>query len=370
MPNQSCYIITMHCPLNYGAILQTYALQTYIESLGVNVRVIDYRPDYIVDNQSYMYIGDDRFKRSAILRWVYRLSKAPSKYKRIKAFKLFSNNELHLTPTFHSFAEIKEANLIGDLFICGSDQIWNVVSGAYKDPSYFLGFVPDNVKKISYAASGNLSITDETKEITLPMINRIDCISMREESTIENIQPYINKAISHVCDPVFLLSPESWRMLYKQHSRLRLKDKYVLVYPMGSGADKAIQKASIIAKQLHLPLYLISASQRRDSRISKQFNVSPYEFLSLIDNAEFIVTNSFHGTSFSIIFKKQFWTTVAEGSNQRITSLLAKAGLQDRLLFGDCLPDYDSLIDYNNTLDDLGEFINLSQEFIHKSFYE
>lgn len=370
MTDQNCYIITMHCPLNYGAILQTYALQAYIESLGIKVSVIDYRPDYIVDNQSYMYVGDDRFKHLAILRWIYRLSKVPSKYKRIKAFKLFSNNELHLTSSFHTFSEIKEANLIGDFFICGSDQIWNILNGAYKDPSYFLGFVADNVKKISYAASGNLPIINETKDITIPMINRIDCISMREESTIETIQPYINKLISHVCDPVFLLSPESWRMLYKKHSRLRLKGKYILAYPMGNGADKAIQKASKIANHLHLPLYLISASQRWDSRISKQFNVNPYEFLSLIDNAEIIVTNSFHGTSFSILFKKQFWTTVAEGSNQRITSLLAKAGLQDRLLLGDCMPDYDSVIDYYNVLDDLQGFINHSKDFLHSSFYE
>lgn len=365
--SKTAFIITMHCPLNYGAILQTYALQTYIESLGIKVRVIDYRPEYIVDDQSYMYVGDVRFKRLAILRWAYRLSKAPSKFKRIKAFKLFSNNELHLTPTFHTFAEIKAANLIGDFFICGSDQIWNVVSGAYKDPSYFLGFVPDNIKKISYAASGNLPITNETKDITIPMINRIDCISMREESTIETIQPYVNKAISHVCDPVFLLSSESWRMLYKGHSRLRLKGKYVLAYPMGNGVDKVIQKAIRIANHLNLPVYLLSASQRRDSRITKQFNVNPYDFLSLIDNAEVIVTNSFHGTSFSIIFKKQFWTTVAEGSNQRITSLLAKAGLQDRLLIDDCLPDLDSVIDYNNKLNVLQGFIHQSKDFVHSS---
>lgn len=364
---KSAYIITMHCPLNYGAILQTYALQTYLQSLGVEAKIIDYRPHYIVYDQSLMYVGDECFKRFFLTRWAYRIVKAPTKYRRIKAFKIFAKNELRMSPTFHTYEEIRRANLDADFFFCGSDQIWNVVSGAHKDPSYFLGFVSHNKKKISYAASGNLPLSDEVVNVTFPMINKIDCISMREDSTIASIQPYIKKPIAHVCDPVFLLDSNEWRKLYKKYATFRPREKYILVYPIGNGVEATIEKAVQIATHLHLPLYKISASQRRDSRITKRFNANPYVFLALIDNAEMVVTNSFHGTSFSIIFEKQFWTCVAEGSNQRITSLLEKAGLQDHLLERNRLPDMTAYTDIKVAKYRLLPFIAQSKDFINHS---
>lgn len=364
---KSAYIITMHCPLNYGAILQTYALQTYLESLDIETKVIDYRPHYIIHNQSLMYVGNQRFKKSFFMRWAYRIVKAPTKYKRIKAFERFAKNELHLTSTYFTYNDIKSANLDAEVFICGSDQIWNVISGAHKDPAYFLGFVPDHRKKISYAASGNIPLTDEVKTTTIKMINRIDHISMRENSTITTIQPYVKNPITHVCDPVFLLRDNDWRTLYKKHSTFQPKEKYVLVYPMGNGIETTIKNAILLANQLHLPVYKISASQRKDTQISKRFNINPYDFLALLDNAEAVVTNSFHGISFSIIFKKQFWACVAEGSNQRISSLLNKAGIPDRLLIDDRTPDITSFIDYKLTNNSLKTYITQSKNFIQDS---
>ena len=367
---KSAYIITMHCPLNYGAILQTYALQTYLKSLGLKVGIIDYRPNYIVCDQSLMYVGGEQYKSNFFKRWGYRLMKAPSKLRRRKNFLNFAKKMLYLTPEYKTYEDIKKATLDADYFFCGSDQIWNVVSGAHKDPSYFLGFVPMHKKKISYAASGNLPLTDEVKNITFPMIENIDYISMRENSTIDFIQPFISKPITHVCDPVFLLDGEIWRSLYIKYSTFNPKEKYLLVYPMGNGADNTIFQARKVANQMKLPLYMISASKRKDSRIDKQLDVDPYTFLSLIDNAEFVITNSFHGTSFSIILKKEFWTCVAEGSNQRISSLLEKAGLSNRLLVGKNSPDFYHKIDFDSVNQSLRSYIIQSQNFIKKSIYE
>ncbi len=367
---KSTYIITMHCPLNYGAILQTYALQTYLESLEIKTRIIDYRPDYIVCDQSLMYVGAEQFRRNLFTRWAYRLIKAPFKFGRIRRFKKFAKNELHLTQEFKTYDELCSANLDADYFICGSDQIWNVVSGAYKDPSYFLGFVSDNEKKISYAASGNLPITDEVIRVTFPMINNIGHLSMREDSTIKFIQPFIDKPITHVCDPVFLLDRDSWRSLYKKNSHFQPKEKYILVYPMSKGAEATISTAYNLSKELGYPLYMISASNRSDSRISRQFNVDPYTFLSLIDNAEYVITNSFHGTSFSIILEKQFWTCVAEGSNQRIMSLLGAADIEDRLLTGQDEPIVNSVVDLKQAKLKLSRYIANSKEFLKSYIYE
>ena len=367
---KTAYIITMHCPLNYGAILQTYALQTYLESLKLKVEVIDYRPEYVVSDQSLMYVGGEPYNKNILTRWAYRFLKAPFKIVRRREFRQFAKNELHLTPEYRTYEEIQKANLDADFFFCGSDQIWNVVSGAHKDPAYFLAFAPEERRTISYAASGNLPITDEVKSITFPMINKIDCISMREDSTINSIQPFIGKHIAHVCDPVFLLRGDEWRRLYKKYSSLRAKKRYVLVYPMGNGGDVTINQGRKLANQVNLPLYEISASQKKDVRIDRRFNVNPYDFLALIDNAEYIVTNSFHGTSFSIIFEKQFWTCVAEGANQRITSLLVKTGVVDRLLIGESEPSIVKRIDFESVKQNIQAYIYQSKCFIKKSINE
>lgn len=365
---KTAYIITMHCPLNYGAILQTYALQKYLESLKLKVCVIDYRPNYIVYDQSLFYVGGSQYKKNILTRCAYRVMKAPSKIMRRISFANFANSELNLTKRFYTYEEICKAKLEADYFICGSDQIWNTVSGSYKDPAYFLDFVQEDDKKISYAASGNLPLTDEVKSITIPMINRIARISMREDSTIATVSPFVNKPIAHVCDPVFLLDPEDWRNLYKCHESFSPKERYILVYPMGNGGENTIENAYQIARQNKLPLYMVSASSRHDSRIDKQFNVSPYTFLSLIDKAEFVVTNSFHGTSFSIIFKKQFLTCVAEGSNQRIVSLLHAAGLDNHI----CANSNTKHGTYFSELSDkednrFSTFIEQSKHFIKQS---
>ena len=357
----------MHCPLNYGAILQTYALQTYLESKDILAKVINYRPAYIVDNQGLMYVGADRYKRNIFTRWVYRILKAPSKIHRRRMFSRFMDREIHITSEFKTFYDICKAGLEADYFICGSDQIWNVASGAYKDPSYFLEFISDNRKKISYAASGNLPLTDDVKSITFPMISRIGHISMREDITIASIQPFIDKQINHVCDPVFLLDDDVWRSLYTRNGAYVPKEKYVLVYPMGNGGEATIEKAYQFSKELCLPLYMISASARKDSRASKKFNVDPYTFLSLFDNAEYIITNSFHGTSFSIILEKQFWSSVAKGSNQRITSLLSSAGLENRLLNDDEIPISYNLIDLKLAKQRLSNYIQFSKDFLKSS---
>lgn len=357
----------MHCPLNYGAVLQTYALQTYIISLGADCNIIDYNPHYIVYDQSLMYVGDIRFKRNVLTRWLYRVIKYPVKSSRIRMFSSFKKSELNLTARFETYDEIKAANLQSDYFFCGSDQIWNTVSGAHKDPAYFLQFVADRSKRNSYAASGNLPLDNEdVKDITIPMINELNHISMREDVTIASIQPYVKKEITHVCDPVFLLDSSDWRTLYKKRSKFVKRERYILIYPMGSGVETVIQKGYELAQKEGLPLYCISASQRKDKHISKMLNVDPYTFLSLIDNADYVITNSFHGTSFSIIFEKKFWPCVAVGSNQRLASLLNIGGLQDLMIQeDDIINSSDSPIDFVRAKRNISDYVRISKSYIN-----
>ena len=363
-------IITMHCPLNYGAVLQTYALQTYLQSLNLKTYVIDYNPSYIVYDQSLMYVGDKRLKRNFITRWLYRLIKFPRKVKRIRNFSLFRKNELCLTDRCETYDEIVAKKFIFDFCFCGSDQIWNERNKSGEDPSYYLQFAKGKSILVSYAASGNISrpLKAKTKEKMVPMINDLDYISMREDITIENIQPYIKKPISYVCDPVFLLTTEQWMSLLKHDKIMTLKENYVLVYPMGNNPQHVIANAYRVAKHYQLPLYCISATQRRDSRVDKYFDVSPYDFLNLFFNASYIVTNSFHGTAFSIIMNKIFWSCEVEGTNQRISSLLNKIGLLGRSVSFDSNIDPNlTHIDYALVNQKLQFFIESSKGFIKNS---
>lgn len=356
----------MHWPLNYGAVLQAYAFQTYLESRGLAVNVIDYNPPYF-HGQDLMHVGDKKFRKNIITRWAYRIYKIPSKYGRKQKFKQFRNRELHLSERFDTYEEIKAANLEADVFFCGSDQIWNSSNSSCKDPAYFLEFVSDKRKRNSYAASGNmhLPLADDILNYSIPMINELNHISMREDSTIANIQPYVKKRITHVCDPVFLLSDRQWYELASHGKSFQKKQPFVLIYPMGGGVEAVIQKGYELAQHVGIPLYCITGSQRKDKRINKYFNTDPYTFLNLIINADYLVTNSFHGTAFGIIFRKNFWTLPAEGSNQRLVSILNICGLEDRQISTDIdiCKLYDT--DYNQAHQRLNEFVMSSKEYIN-----
>lgn len=362
----------MHCPLNYGAVLQTYAFQTYLESLGLTVIIIDYNPYYIVYDQDLMYVGDERFRKNIITKWAYRIYKMPSKHGRKQKFKQFRDRELHLSERYETYDELKTANLEADIFFCGSDQIWNSNNSSCKDPAYFLGFVDDKRKRNSYAASGNmhLPLADDILNYSIPMINELNHISMREDPTIANIQPYVKKKITHVCDPVFLLSDRQWYELAAHGKSFQKKQSFVLIYPMGGGVEAVIQKGYELAQRVGIPLYCITSSQRKDKRINKYFNIDPYTFLNLIINADYLITNSFHGTAFGIIFRKKFWALAAEGSNQRLTSILSICGLEDRQISIDTDIRKFCDIDYNQAHKKLNEFIMSSKEYINNTVCE
>ena len=370
MEKKTASIITMHCPLNYGAVLQTYALQNYLQSLGLKTSVIDYTPSYIVCDQSLMYVGDARLNKHFLTRWLYRLIKAPKKYKRIKAFFRFNKRELCLTNRCETYNDIIAQNFNFDYCFCGSDQIWNDRNKSGEDPSYYLQFAKGKSILISYAASGNISLPlkDGVLNKTIPMINDLDFISMREDVTIANIQSYIKKPIFHVCDPVFLLTKMQWTDLITRGRDLDVKGNFVLAYPMGANPAHVIDNAYIVAKRYCLPLYCVSATQRKDGRVDKYFDVSPYDFLYLMSKASYIITNSFHGTAFSIILNKPFWSCEVEGSNQRISSLLKKIGLLSRsVAFNELINPDTTNVDYLEANYKLQLFIDYSKDFIKSS---
>lgn len=356
-------IITMHCPLNYGAVLQTYALQTYIESLGHSVEIIDYRPEYIVYDQSLTYVGNEKFQRNFLTRLIYIICKIPSKTQRILKFHRFYKKRLNLTERIYkTFNDLVNFCPNADHYICGSDQIWSYNNGAYKDPAYFLGFSPKAKKRSSYAPSGNFPapLPSEMEKCIIAMINQLDNVSVREENTKILIQPLVNKEITEVLDPVFLHDKDFWTSV--NINRNKRSEKYVLIYLVGD-SDNIIRTVIPFAQKRRLPIYCITSSQREIHGISKKIIPSPDEFITLINDAEYVFTNSFHGTAFSIILEKQFWVYRTQIANSRIVSLLKKVDLLHRLVT-DNDSDLSSEIDFSKVRPHIEKWVETSKTYI------
>jgi len=358
-------IITCHTPQNYGAMLQAYGLQTYLESKNNKVEIINYAPNVYFEEQSLSYIGNSQAKSHLFTGMAYLLYKLPGRLKRRRIFNSFKNKYLHITKERYESIERLYLNPpLADQYICGSDQIWNTRGTRGFNPVFYLGFVKDPKKRNSYAASmsADFPLSARVQGDVLSHINSLDKISVRESIVLEALQPYISKQIIHVLDPVYLLNKTQWQHLADESKPI--KEKYILIYPMGENSS-TFSNAVKLSKATGLPIYCISASYKKQKEISKKIIPSVPEFLQLIKCAQYVLTDSFHGTSFSIIFQKTFWSCQISKNNHRITSLLESLGLQERYIpDGDCIKLDTSPINYKECYVYLEKKINISKQFI------
>lgn len=360
-------IITLHCPLNYGAALQAYALKTYLNIIGHQAELIDYRPDYIVDKQKLTYVGNQAYSKNILKRWAYIFFKCPSRYKIKHNFQTFLKNELcEGHEIYYSNEELKQNPPNADVFFAGSDQIWNTQLENGWDDAFFLSFVNEG-KKCSYAASMAISreLEKDEQERFQRMLQQFDRISVREQDAVNILQPLTNLKVHCVLDPVFLLPKERWIQLANKREMDVSAEDYILIYPMGNG-DNVIKIAQQLSKDTGFPVYSISQTIRRTS-IDKQFKgYTPYQFLHLFQNAKYVVTNSFHGTAFSIIFRKKFWACSVVNTSSRLTSLLHCLKIMNRFISGNCCNmDLLKPINYDEVYGELEKQKMSSKKFIY-----
>ena len=219
-----------------------------------------------------------------------------------------------------------------DLYIAGSDQIWNTFFPNGRDAAFYLDFVGQKGRKVSYAASfATDRIHNGAEDFVRSMLGNFNAISVRESSAITLLNELGQGSVTLVCDPVFLLDDSRWRTLIR---KIRVPDRdYILVYDCERSA-----KVRDIAQELHLktglPIYRVSATF--GNYADKDFSQSgPLEFLALLANAHYVVANSFHALAFSLIFKKEFFiVNRSEGINTRMRDFLRYLDLSDRLLDG------------------------------------
>jgi len=367
------FTVTCHNVYNYGASLQAYALQYYLKLQGYEIKIIDYRPDYLDWHYklSWWVPSNSKYNRyiksNPIFRAVYVILRFFSELMYISryfAFKRFNEKHLILTKKCKNINEINSLCKNINILITGSDQVWNSCTlDNGLDPVFYLNFGEKKSKRISYAASfGSDRINEERASDIRRMLLIIDDISVRESTGI-NVLHELGLKGKVVCDPVFLLNKNEWSNLY---TNTKLEDKYMLIYNLGPENHKLITAAKRIKEETGYSII----SVRGNSSIScdrEIRNAGPADFISLLSNAEFILTNSFHATAFSIIFNKKFYCFTNEKgkTRTRIIDILSRFSLNDRLNPQE--PAYERLIDYNKINKDLDTYITQSKNWLHDS---
>ena len=358
-------ILTFHCAHNYGAVLQSYALQQYLLSLGYKVEIIDYRPEYLVEPYRVKLYWWRFFSKNPIECIKRFFSESfyylPMRLIRYYAFDRFINKKLLLS---HAI----EGNLIPkdyDVYIVGSDQVWNPKITNGFDDVYFarFSFNKGNKKYLSYAASmGKITLSqDETMYLT-DSLKCFDKISVREHTLVEMLQPITDNNIELVLDPTLLVNPDIWNTLAVNPLKNK---KYVLVYAITMD-DEIMKIARKLANCLNVEIVELTSGIVKNR--GKFQTASPMQFLGAIKNADFVITTSFHATIFSILFKVPFYVIKLNSSeNSRAASLLNMLGITDRTLLANEDVTPNNNIDWNIVDNKLQYYRELSRQFLDSS---
>lgn len=356
-------ILTFHCAENYGAVLQCYATQEFLKDHGHEVCVIDYRPDYLL--RPYQLLNTKRINCGKPLQAVVNLSKElihiPKRCYLKRAFLKFAGKHLALTEraTATSIPSDMEA------YVVGSDQVWNPKLTKGFDDVYFcrFPFPKDERRYIAYAASMEAKNLDEKAEKYYhESLEQFDAVSVREPNLATLLQPLTHRPITKVLDPTLMADPKIWNTFTCKE---RFPKKYVLVY-QGRSSTHTLRIAKDIARQIDADVVVLGTWLSFNSHLSYK-SVSPEGFIHAIRNAACVVTTSFHGTAFSVIFGRPFYTIkLDDGADSRSQSLLQSLGLSDRMINVSSSPTF-SAIDYTATNTTLQRLRKESQEFLLKA---
>lgn len=353
--------MTFHTALNFGAVLQTFALYKTIKDKGDQVRVIDYRAPF----------NERRFAPKPLsyffnVRTIYNmLFRNGYEFYYKEGFVNFLNKYIEFTEPLYNENELAKMNDRFDSFISGSDQVWNLAC-TEGDTMYYLPFVNDSNKRNAYAASiGYTQLPEAKKEIYKQLIESFNNISIRESSGVSIVKSLTGKDAELVLDPTLLLQREQWANI-ADLSLVPPKSKYMLIYVMSE--DKLLlNEAQKIAKQKSLEVIYISQRLFKLKNAKNLRNVTPEQWVGLFLKADFVVTNSFHGLAFSVNLNRQFITKFIPRSiaNSRIQTVLDLLGLHDRCM--NC-ENYtpDKFIDYTLINNTLNSYRKTSQEFLDK----
>jgi hypothetical protein len=329
-------IMTFHWAHNYGAILQAYALYHYLRQvLHVEVHVIDFKTNRQIQVNNIL----------PAVRWGIQLPKIVARFlltllyfkslnRRKSRFEDFAQEYLTFTRRYPEFDDLRTNPPEFDAVITGSDQVFNsrILSVQELSAYCLAAFSSERIRKIAFAPSfGNDSVQPEVSSRMSGYLTDFQSLSARESSGLKLLEDMTGQRVEILFDPVFLLEADNWRKLSR--SIQKPYSAYILCYAL-NGLNTLGDLVEKVRNLTGLPIVLITSNVRSCIKADKViYDAGPQDFLQLIDNARYVLTDSFHGTAFANLFEKDFFThIIVEQSAQRIIGLLKRLGQESRLV--------------------------------------
>ena len=339
---------------NYGEQLQNYALQEYLRGLGHEPFLIryDYEADTIYGTKP-LPVRLLRACNPRRLAGYFKSRKNNRMYKKNclehpRGFEEFRKAHLTMSRVYSSIYDIRNDPPEADMYIAGSDQVWNTFGGKFSEmrnrlSAFFLDFGKDDVKRISYAASwGRTIVSDEESELIRPLLARFDAVSVREASGIDVCGRLGREDAFLAPDPVLLHDAETYRKLYRSEITNKPDGQYLLFYYLNP--DGSFDRRAVFDWASARKLKVIYVTNDWHDDLERSFP-GVTEWLELIDNAEYVVTNSFHCSLIALLFGKRFGVIRRIGSfkgmNTRMDTLFETCGIEPRYIDG---TDFEVLV--------------------------
>lgn len=360
------YVSTIIDSHNYGTVLQAVATRDALSRYGHPV-FIDYcRPHWTTKGWVKSYMGN--MNRSVPARFARLVANAPVRHKSSKLFRSFVERELELCSSapYLSQGEGLDSNAV---YCVGSDQTWNIECNYGIDPVYFLANVPEGYRKISFSASfGRPSLSSEESDLTKPLLSQFDAISVRESSSVSILEGMGLSGIA-LKDPVLLCRPELWHELAARVPASN--ENYVLVYMLNENPEMCAFARKLAKHEgIRARIVTFNPLKRAPEGLEGVCLPKPEEWVALFRDASYVVTDSFHGTCFSLLFEHPMIVFDPPKFSVRLKDVLADFGLADRRVAdgGDPMHIAAEPIDWDSVRTKKGEFSGEAKAFLDGVF--
>ena len=331
-------IFTFPNSTSYGAVLQMYALYHTLENMGHAPNVINYKNKYM-----------KRQKHTSRGSWLRRTAERLLHRGLFRKFARFENEWVVKYPKVccEDPGKLPGIGRRYDAVICGSDQVWNPdVTG--RDLSYFLNFCDEHTRRVAYAPSFGISeFPDDFSNEIRSDLEKFHALSVREAPGRTLIAALVGKDSPLVCDPTLLLDSDDWTRLEKKHPAA--DGAYILYYTVYTSAT-LWNKCKELARKKGIKIVVVGGNwlqqlQQKDETIRYAVDIGPDEWLYLVHHARYVVTNSFHGTAFSINYRKDFYVEFSSRANSRLEQITRSLGLDGQIVGAE--PLSGAAVDYS-----------------------
>ena len=368
-------VITLHTINNYGSALQTYATRIVLEKMGVEPEFVDYwRANNTPEQRALNLLNSKPLQR---IKPIWSINTQAKKITLFLLRKLYVDKEREMRRfvkqnvrlserRYYSLESIRENLPLADVYITGSDQVWNSTWNQGIDRVFFLDYAPPGKPKIAFAASiGKTKFEEDEIEETKSLLQQYKAISVREESAVKLLSS-IGIDSTLILDPTLMLTSDEWRRI--ETTRIKIQKPYLLIYQLHPN-DMIDKYATDLAKRKGLSVIRIGYSRSDKNKVGKGYIGIPVtEFIGLFDRAECVLTDSFHATAFSLNLGVDFISVLPKQFGTRIENITNITGTENRVLksYSD-YNIYDEKIDKDNVKRILDQKRKAGYEFLERA---